>query len=288
MTFLLADPAPTEAPRDSGDLLVGMPHLALNGLSETWLLKECGHRHWMMLARELGQPVPDFRDRTGATVYATFTAVSTADAALDQVEENDRLRFEGRIERVSRTQFQSTQRIAVGERTVARVTLLSVFLKRAQAGDNRSVVRAVPSRMPLALFEPGAGQGLAGTAYGFRDGSWGEHMGFRREERRILASHPIDPCPHGDFNGAGFLYFASFQGFADRAEWAFHRDRSARLTTARRELFLYGNVNPGDRLTVNLCGLREGGEALDHWLEIVRQSDGSRIADVLSLRRGPE
>ena len=35
-------------------VLLGMPHLAPTGLSETWLMKELGHRHWLMLARHLG------------------------------------------------------------------------------------------------------------------------------------------------------------------------------------------------------------------------------------------
>lgn len=30
----------------------------------------------------------------------------------------------------------------------------------------------------------------------------------------------FEPCPNSDFNGADFPYFASFQAFVDRAEWA--------------------------------------------------------------------
>ena len=42
--------------------VLGMPHLCLGGLSETWLLRECGHRHWFLLAQATGRTVPNFRD----------------------------------------------------------------------------------------------------------------------------------------------------------------------------------------------------------------------------------
>ena len=32
----------------SETILLGMPQLCLQGLSETWLLKQLGHQHWMM------------------------------------------------------------------------------------------------------------------------------------------------------------------------------------------------------------------------------------------------
>ena len=41
-------------------LLIGMPHLTPHGLSETWLMKELGHRHWLMLTRDLGMDNADF------------------------------------------------------------------------------------------------------------------------------------------------------------------------------------------------------------------------------------
>lgn len=129
-------------------MTVGMPQLSLLGLSENWLLKECGHRHWMMLAELFGLPAPAFTDATGATLYATFTGLSLSDAHLDGVAEHDRLAFDGRIDRVSRTQFLGVQRITVAGRPIATVTLQSIFLKRAVAADNHSVVRAPPLGAP--------------------------------------------------------------------------------------------------------------------------------------------
>lgn len=269
----------------SQPVTVGMPQLALNGLSEHWLLKECGHRHWLMLAEAFGLPQPAFRDRNGATLYATFTGLSLSDARLDHVAEHDTLRFHGRIGRVSRTQYQSIQRIAVDGQSVAAVAMVSAFLRRAVPGDNRSVLRALPHPFPLSLTDTDPQEPLPALCQTFRRAEWDEHRGFHRTDRRRLGQITIDPCPHRDFNGAGFLYFASFQSFLDQAEWARFRDLGTGLVTDSRDLFYYGNINPGDRLTLGLCGTRRDDGSLSHWFEIIRDSDGARIADGFTTRR---
>jgi probable biosynthetic protein (TIGR04098 family) len=43
-----------------------MPQLAYTGLSENWLIKECGHRHWEALAGDAGRSAPDFVDEDGS------------------------------------------------------------------------------------------------------------------------------------------------------------------------------------------------------------------------------
>jgi len=52
-----AKPVASFRPRSrlwSAPVRLGMPQLALAGLSESWLLMECGHRHWTLLERMLG------------------------------------------------------------------------------------------------------------------------------------------------------------------------------------------------------------------------------------------
>ncbi|MBP2293725.1 Pnap_2097 family protein [Azospirillum rugosum] len=278
-------PQPITAGLPPHRVVAGMPQLSRNGLSENWLLKECGHRHWLMLADSFGLSTPEFRDRDGGKLYATFTGVSVRDARLDRVEEHDPLLFDGDIGRVSRTQYQSVQRISVAGQTVATVAMVSIFLRRAAPGDNRSVLRALPARAPVGMEDADPGEPLAGLTLRFRRGTWERHRGFDQGAGRTLGEVALLPCPHGDFNGAGFLYFASFQSFVDRAEWALLRERSAPLVTAERELFYYGNINPGDTLTVRLCGERPESARLTHWFAIVRDSDGQRIADAFTTRR---
>src|SRR5258707_132852 len=140
------------APTVSDGIVLGMPHLCLGGLSETWLLQECGHRHWFLLAQAAGRTVPDFRDATGDPVYAAFVAVTVREARFDAAHEHDELGFDSRLTRISRTRFMSVHRLAVRARPVGEVVLTSVFVKRMQAGLNRSIARIeVSGLQPVEL-----------------------------------------------------------------------------------------------------------------------------------------
>jgi probable biosynthetic protein (TIGR04099 family) len=102
--------------------------------------------------------------------------------------------------------------------------------------------------------------------------------------RAALAKAHFDPCPNQDFNGAGFLYFSSFVAFVDRAEWIFARDKAARATTRQRDIFFAGNLDPGERLTVDLLDKRSENRAFAHHCEIRREQDHAVMAHVFTVR----
>lgn len=276
---LLAEAAPTIAE----SVLLGMPQLSLSGLSESWLLKDLGHRHWMLLARLAGRTVPDFRDADGAPVYAAFCALSVKDADFAALGENDRLTIVSDISRVSRTQSASRHRLSVAGRPVGEVELVSAFVRRA-GGGNHSV-----ARVALDAFPPPAAprtDGLASLAADLRAGRRARHFGFDlgNAETETSAAFDIDPCPAQDFNGAGFLYFSSFVGFVDRAEWHFDGRRAARAATLARDVFFHGNIDPGERLIVRWLSARRGKDRLVHRCLLERAGDGARLAEAFTLR----
>lgn len=103
-------------------------------------------------------------------------------------------------------------------------------------------------------------------------------------------SFSYSPCPHSDFNGADFLYFANFQQAVDRAEWQYLTS-SRSMTgdqapwlwqTQSRQLSYFGNINPGDHLRVVWLSSAQNDQRLTHWQRIYRASDGHRIADVIT------
>lgn len=262
-------------------IVLGMPHLGANGLSETWLLKELGHRHWCLLAQSAGMPFPDFRDANGERVYAAFCAVSLTDGDLGSVEENDVLAIESRLSRPSRTQAASYHRIAVKGRIIGCVEMVSSFVRRTAGGGNHTVARVAVEGMPLAFAEP---SDLASIAAAFRAGQVMDHLGFDVAQVSSLANATFTPCPAQDFNGAGFLYFTSFQSFVDRAEWSFAREKAMIATTRRRDIFYRSNIDPGDSIRVALIGHVQGEGQFAHHCCIFRESDNAIIADVFSLR----
>src|SRR5258708_8561702 len=80
-------------PGVSDGIVLGMPHLCLGGISETWLLRECGHRHWFLLAQAAGRAVPDFRHDQGDPGYAAFIAVTVRAAPFHAPPPTPTLQF---------------------------------------------------------------------------------------------------------------------------------------------------------------------------------------------------
>lgn len=275
------------APPDEDAVLLGMPQLCLSGLSETWLLKELGHRHWLALARLAGRAVPDFRDVDGGPVYAAFRALSVAEADFARLGENDRLAIRSDIRRVSRTQCLSRHRLSCGGRPAGHVELLSAFVRRGPGGGNHNVARVALDGFP-APSVPEASS-LAARVAGLRAGrvSPADRFGLVRpaegpERTEVLE---IDPCPAQDFNGAGFLYFSSFVSFLDRAEWHFDSRRAPRAATRAREIHFHGNIDPGDRVVVRRIAARRDADGLAHHCRLERAADGVLLADAFTRRR---
>ena len=141
--------------------------------------------------------------------------------------------------------------------------LTSVFVKRTEAGLNRSIARVEVTGLAPVERAPELAD-YAATDAALRRDHWAEHLGFTRASGTTLARLVIDPCPSQDFNGANFLYFSSFQAFADRAEWDLCRPINPRATTRRRDIFFYGNIEPGDRVAVVLREVRRRRAMLGH------------------------
>ncbi|SDP40153.1 probable biosynthetic protein, Pnap_2097 family [Rhodoferax sp. OV413] len=262
-----------------GRYTAGMPQLCCSGLSENWLLKECGHRHWLAIAHSQGLAQPEFRDAQGHKVYAAFSLVRIQQAQLERVEEHDTFSISTQCQPAGRTQHYSQHAVELHGQCIARVEMLSVFVRRAQAGSNRSIVRAVMAG-PSAVTQPG----LAAATEAFVQ---------RGRTRRAAAHTPAaadadtsvyTPCPYNDFNGADLLYFSSFQSMVDRAEWAgLHSTRPARLR--ERELVFYGNLDIGDCVHTQLQ--RDAGPEglLAHHSLLRRGSDGVCIAEIFTRKQ---
>ncbi|MBY0380614.1 MAG: hypothetical protein K2W78_01665 [Xanthobacteraceae bacterium] len=260
---------------------IGMPHLSLTGLSENWLLKECGHRHWFLLAEAAGEPFPNFRDAAGDQVYAVFRAVRVKDARLAAVQENEDLHFTSTLLRISRTQFESRHILTCRGGAIGEIEMISSFVKRQVANVNRSVARVTLEAFPFAgKVEPSA---FIESAAGLWSDNWVEHFGFYRARSYDHRHLVIRPNPSLDFNGARFLYFSSFPALVDRTEWEV-LDASPSLATVQREIFYYGNIEPGEKVVVQVNGVRHAESGLEHWCTLLRECDETRLADIFTRR----
>jgi probable biosynthetic protein (TIGR04099 family) len=281
----LAPPIPVEPPYDgmAASIVLGMPQLCRDGLSETWLLKDIGHRHWTLLAYALGQSVPDFVDAKGSAVHAAFNAVALRHGDLRAAHANAVLHLASDLHRLSNTQFRSLHRLTAEGRMIGEVEVISVFVKRMVPGVNRSAASATPLGLPPLVGRPPV-TGFAAEASALRAERWETHYGFRRSEGRAQAELVIDPCPSQDFNGIGFLYCAMFQSFVDRAEWAFFRINDFRPSTRRRDIIYRGNIDLGERIVISLMAVQRHDRTLTHWCRLTRETGGETLADIFTER----
>nr|WP_087573565.1 Pnap_2097 family protein [Sphingomonas sp. CDS-1] len=248
---------------------LGMPELSRVGLSENWLIKACGHRHWLALADIHGVEHPQFRNSEGARLYPAFTAVRLSDVRLEDVGENQLLEMHLTLCRTSRTCFQSEIEVIVEQRKVATVTMESAFIWRSVEGSNRSVRRGVVAR-PCQLLPPPPGQH--------------PRKDVQRIAGPILRETILDPSPHEDLNGVGLLYCASFQAMLDRAEWQWFRQMDPLTATRSRTIQFLGNAELGDRIRAALYMHRTDGDTLAHMIELTRVCDGAPIGRAITQR----
>lgn len=269
------------------DYIAGMPQLAYTGLSENWLLKECGDLHWRGLAALAGQARPEFRDAEGNKAYAAFIAVRVRDAALEVLGENDAYSIGTQVMRVGGARHFSTHELRAdgdglhGRR--AEISMLSTFIRRKRERDNKSVVRASIA-LPDDGPPPAAATEMGALAKRFRTGDWDSHLGLEKNCHESRYTCQFLPCPYTDFNGANLLYFANFQAMVDRAEWQWQRFDELPVI-AERDMFFHGNVNLGEALELSFSAVSTQRDGLSHWCEIRRTSDGEKVADVVTRKR---
>lgn len=229
----------------SPHLLIGMPHMTPAGLSETWLMKELGHRHWLMLARHLGMPDADFRTADGDEAYAAICATSLQDARFEMVKANDVLTIRSALSPVSRTQVATRHDLSVRGIPIGSTELISTFVHRTRDGDNHSI-----ARVPLPGMAAGTAENtLSRTAALLRSGQLDMHLGLPADPPKRLRGFRFEPDASQEFNGAGLFYFAQFQAIADRA---FDRWFAGAQPILRRDVFFSGNIRQGETVYLEL------------------------------------
>lgn len=268
----------------------GMPQLSLTGISENWLLKECGQQHWEALASQAQRERPDFFDDVGRRSYAAFTAIRVRAEGFEKVVENDDFEIHTSLRRIGQARHFSRHELVVDGKEHGCISMSSTFVTRREAGNNRSISRATLNSLAGDVVEtPVEATEMFDLGKAIRNSGLDNHEAVSHDLLAYLSTQYVSiceflPCPNGDFNGADLLYFASFQAFVDRAEWLAHKFKEPPVTTAR-DMFFYGNVNLGDSVLVRTIGNRIDKRGIAHWCHVLRASDGVKIADVITEKR---
>ncbi len=310
---------PPEAPRR---IRLGMPHLDAGGLSENWLLRDAGDRHWEAIARGLGVSTDEIRSETGERLYPTVVAVRARyDVPLARVRENDLFEAAAEVVPCGRACAHGRVVAAIGGQPGRFVLeLLTTFAARGAGGALRTAM--LEPRLARRWIPVGDEPMIATIARAARRGERiddpfaGPVMAGGGPP---LAALDYEPSPYADYNGAGLLYFASYVTIADSAERRMVRqlglDRYRRadiiglrnpprplgssgsrdwalITSAvRRDVFYYENLPLGATLTAALLAFEEDSAGVTTHVRFSRAGGGGRpMADIVTRRvfvRGP-
>lgn len=219
---------------------LGMPQLNHVGLSESWLFRHAGHLHWTAVAGVLGTETHDIRDARGERLYAAFLSARVDGRRFGDVGENDVLDGLHRLTAFA-PPYAASEWILHDPAhptadPVARIELLSAFIRRTAGTDNRHVAKSLPQSDPRSVY----GRPLIQR----------QRQAHRAVRPMALApevrlAYPI--CPSVDLNGAGFLYFAALLDIVKRGE---ARIPGTLARSFERYIAYYGNENDDATLDV--------------------------------------
>lgn len=228
-------------------ILLGMPHLSASGISETWLMKELGHRHWCLLALAMGMDNADFRDESGRSAYAAICATSLRSIRLHLAAANDILEIQSSLHILSRTKVLSRHRVSLNNEPAAELELVSTFVIRQEGADNSTI-----SRVRLKQFSDPVTDGheLLDIHRRLKTGAGGTHLDLQLDQPWAL-TFEFTPDRTEEFNGAGLFYFAYFQSLITRSD---NSPTPLSSIPMRRDMFFLGNINPGEKVLIEKAG----------------------------------
>jgi probable biosynthetic protein (TIGR04098 family) len=276
-----ARPKPFESVRT---YRIGMPQMAVAGLSEGWLFKEIGDFHWTLIADGLGVQSSHMFDGVGNRLYATFTRIRVdSTAPWADFRENQYLEITGSLARYGAGQFLGTYYGKAGSKSFT-MTVLSSFSSRSRAESNKELRKGqpiIPPNCPIPLLT--------------EKPSFVEEYQQRRSERALPEKTVLTPLfskdykinPFTDINGIGLLYFAAYPTisdfcelsyFADGNEWAF------RASAHYRDVFYFANSDADDVLSYRLLAEHQAGSSVATE-SLIARGDGTPMALLITRKR---
>jgi probable biosynthetic protein (TIGR04098 family) len=279
------------------ELVVNMPHMAVGGLSESWLFRELGDMHWMAICEALGTQSDRIADEMGNRLYATFVRFRWEGTThLRSFRENQKLILDCAMRRFGGAMYFSECRVeSSGGRLDAQ---LSTTFAAREAG-NTSLLKgqpAVSGSNPVPSLSA-----LPASVDEYRQVRKGADVDLELVGERFGAmphgsrTHEYFINPYVDFNGVNLLYFAAYPAIADQCERAIvhadprlHGDLDWALATSpiARDVMYFGNCDVEDSLVYDLEHLEEtaAGRRVVSVASMYRASDRARICRVYSVK----
>ncbi len=222
----------TPAPRRSEQITLGMAQLSPFGLSEQWLLRDCGDRHWSLIAEATGGSMA-FRDPEGHRVYAAFCTTSVSYGGAPTLGESAQVR--SALYQVAAGRIGSEHVVTAAAGQIACIRMITCFLRHDPTGSNKRLLRCGVSGLRGL---PDAPETLIKLDTSARQTA--------RAARTAPLTPPVfeyTPVPELDFNAVGLLYFPVFTKIAQMAAPA--------VTAKPRQVIYLGNVDTDEPISAS-------------------------------------
>lgn len=265
---------------------IRMPQMANRALSESWLLKYLGDKHWFLLSEGFNKKSSEFKDENGNRMYATFVRINFSTSPLISFRENENIIFKSKIEGFGNHTFISNIK---GKSSVNEInaTLLTSFSTREN--DNNNEI----SKSNLELIETKIGQ-LSKTPIHLNDYRL-LRKGLLEEISSSYGNFPItdniifscvyEANPYYDINGVGLLYFAAYPIISDSCSLKYFNDtRALSYQTVYRDIFYFANCNPTDKIIFQLNFIDQNENIIRTLTSLYRQSDNKLLAKILTVK----
>jgi probable biosynthetic protein (TIGR04098 family) len=275
-------------------IVINMPQMALEALSENWLFKELGGLHWDKICDGLGKSSFNLKDDLQNRLYATFVRIRIkCSSTLQSFKENELMEIEGGIKRFGESMYFSDLRLQSNDEVIS-AELMTTFSIR-NSSDNTKLAKSQPKGNHNSTQ-----QFSEIPAFGneYRLLKKGELSVLESDKYRFqIKNEPIfefeyELNPYYDLNGVNLLYFAAYPIINDVCEAKFFNKELALdgrweqiYYTAYKDVFYYANCNIDETIIYRLMGydrLDDGSIQIQSIM--LRKSDMSPMAKVFTVK----
>jgi probable biosynthetic protein (TIGR04099 family) len=217
-------------------LEVGMPHLDIFGLSETFCLSSAGNHHWSLISRMASKSPINWKNSQGERVYASFVYTAISYFRDFEVQEGDVVEVNCfPLGFCSPFFITETEYLNANSDVLVRVRLMSTFLTKNGYSNSKFARSSI-----LVDHEPFGASILEETNRRYK-----EMNRFDDKDLEKMADYKINPSV--DFNAANFMYFVNYCNLFKRYE---SPELSSSFPLKSREIAYFANIDPFEEVTV--------------------------------------
>lgn len=275
---------------------INMPQMDFCGLSENWLLKKAGNYHWQEIFEKANLKSKNLVNDYGKRMYPAFIAIKCKyNSPLNKVKENDNINLKINLKQYGNVFFNSNITF-YNKKISLKLEMLTAFVVRENEYFNDFIKEKsnffhnfeslkhppkllnINKRIRLNKIDR---YNLSGYL-------------FKKKVIRNKNKMDFEPSPYTDFNGARMLYFAAYPTISEiitrniinkKKIFNLKNDWALLTSTIKRDIFYYGNLNLGDKLTVVINDINKKKKRFFIHTILLNKSKKKIIAEIFTIKQ---